>query len=245
MLDDSLSTAALVHLVRFQWLRELNISFNLYQCPSVSQIHRLLSALETSLSHVQFSKFHSSFVGVKKHGRLHAMPVGGVLAATALTPLFVFRNLTELQFMLPYRFHLDDATLHEMAVAWPKLQVLHLGHDGKIGDPKVTLQGLVSLATFCPELSSLFLVLHASAREGDIPSVSNNLEYFHVGLSTIDDPNTVAPFLKALFPHLTFLQYCTFIDEQSSSQRVSKWLEVLGCFITGERLNKIILGVIE
>jgi hypothetical protein len=87
-----------------------------------------------------------------------------------------------------------------MAMARANLQILHLGHDGKMGDAKVTLQGFVSLANFCSELSSLFFVLHASAREGDIPSEPRYLKYFHVGPSTIDDSMTVAPFLKALFP---------------------------------------------
>ncbi|KAJ7670152.1 hypothetical protein DFH06DRAFT_941528, partial [Mycena polygramma] len=138
--------------------------------------------------------------------------------------LLRFHNLTKLELANDYVFALSDALVLEMALAWPKLQWLHLlsRDPGTASDPAVTLAALCIFAQHCPALK--VLAIDISARtipplDGFDFAVRPALETLLVGYAPIDDPSAVAEFILAVFPNVTGVG----AEQSASLNTVERW----------------------
>lgn len=143
-----------------------------------------------------------------------------------LCPLFAFTELTFVSLSAPVGFDLDDATLADLARAWPNITALELdASEFAHIAPGVTLGGLLPLAQHCPQLRDLHIALNASV----VPDWESQkatdkkkkkrvrqwrLTGLHVSRSPIVAPLAVAAFLSSVFPKL--LQVHTEKDRQQN-----------------------------
>ncbi|KAJ6450967.1 hypothetical protein C8R47DRAFT_1230037 [Mycena vitilis] len=159
----------------------------------------------------------------------HYSQLVGAAALIALPPqLLGFHNLTKLELVNDYVFAFSDALVLEMALAWPKLQRLHLlsSDPGTDFDPTVTLASLCVFAQHCPALK--MLAIDISARiipplDGFHCAFRPALETLLVGYAPIDDPSAVAEFILAVFPKVAGVR-----AEQSQSLSTVEHRELSG-----------------
>lgn len=149
----------------------------------------------------------------------HAFPVAPVhITGLTLQPLFKFSHLTVVDLNPPINclFDLDNDVLLMMATSWPSLRILHLGNLlGWRRPSSITLDGLLPLITYCPELQSLGLAVDATVDPvgvDDMP-INDKITCLHLGDSKINPvsewyPSDVATFLSELFPYLTKIHVC-------------------------------------
>ncbi|KAJ6544248.1 hypothetical protein B0H19DRAFT_1076383 [Mycena capillaripes] len=137
-----------------------------------------------------------------------------VLSADALRPLLAFKNLHGITYQLIPCLDVDDDFLEEMALAWPRLDVLQFGSEVLIREqPRATLKCLVAFARHCPNLTLLGIRMDASHVPNftQVPRqrISNSLDTLDVGTSTInsDTEARVAAFVSNLFPELESLSW--------------------------------------
>ncbi|KAJ7798876.1 hypothetical protein B0H14DRAFT_2388426, partial [Mycena olivaceomarginata] len=129
-----------------------------------------------------------------------------------LRPLLAFLHLTSVTLCAPAGFDLNDATVGDMARAWPRIKSLHLyASDYAHILSNVTLGALVLLARHCPELSGLSLTLDATAPVPDLETENKRLRQWRldslgVSLSPIAAPLAVAVFLSSVFPELKWVR---------------------------------------
>lgn len=76
--------------------------------------------------------------------------------------LFFFTNLTLLSISTPVGHDLDDATISDMARAWPYMEELYLLGNIHPRPNTPTLLALYALAEYCPYLQTLDMTLDAS-----------------------------------------------------------------------------------
>ncbi|KAJ6597948.1 hypothetical protein B0H10DRAFT_2231812 [Mycena sp. CBHHK59/15] len=118
-------------------------------------------------------------------------------------------KLSEVFIEPTFDLDLDDVMVHNMAAAWPCLQLLFLGGEQKSTlHPRVTLLCLVHLAVHCPYLDHLKLVLDATrVPEYTRPRqtrLTHTLSVFDPAYSPITDPPAVAVFLSEVFSAISF-----------------------------------------
>lgn len=133
------------------------------------------------------------------------------ITSTTLQPLLRLSNLTVLDINpMLCSFDLDDAFLILMAMSWPSLQTLFLGHIfGWHRPSRITLNALVPLVAYCPDLQNLGIVLDATV--DPIPSdddrpINDKITCLYLGDSkpSIEPhPSHIAQFLSDLFPMLS------------------------------------------
>ncbi|KAF8870458.1 hypothetical protein BD779DRAFT_537688 [Infundibulicybe gibba] len=138
--------------------------------------------------------------------------------ADELRLLFPLTGLTRLVFTTRCGFDIDDAFMHEMAGAWPRMHTLNIGA-AEIFQPfepqRLTLQGLAPLAELCPDLRNLTVhinVAHICSNHFDACLGSGSgscVDYLDVARSPISKESVpwAAAYLSALFPKLRELQY--------------------------------------
>ncbi|KAJ7664492.1 hypothetical protein DFH06DRAFT_1324043 [Mycena polygramma] len=128
-----------------------------------------------------------------------------------IRPLLSFVNVTKVDLAPPVGFDLDDGTIADLASAWPHIEELSLCSRGYANVPShVTLSGLLPFAQYCPQLSSLRLVLDASVLPPTWRSravakarvMQTSLCRLRVENSPVCDPLPVAAFLSGVFPNL-------------------------------------------
>ena len=132
------------------------------------------------------------------------------ITSTTLQPLLTRSNLTVLDINpLLCSFDLDDGFLFLMATSWPSLQTLFLGHIfGWHSTSNITLNGLVPLVTYCPDLQNLGIVVDATLDPtsfNDDGPINDKITCLHLGDSKPSSdpyPSHVAQFLSDLFPGL-------------------------------------------
>ncbi|KAJ7132333.1 hypothetical protein C8R44DRAFT_731023 [Mycena epipterygia] len=180
--------------------------------PTKNIAHQFSSALVKHCS-------RSSLREIKIHGGYtyeHAPSADEIdlysVGRDTLQSLFSFGNLVDVSLEQQVGFDLDDATVREMARAWPRLECLaltteHFEHTRSL----VTLEGLYALATHCSRLYTLYMSFDATV----VPTifdgkkervVQRSLGYLNVALSLITQPRNVAKFLSAIFPRLWQIQ---------------------------------------
>ncbi|KAI0632260.1 hypothetical protein C8Q77DRAFT_1059859 [Trametes polyzona] len=136
-------------------------------------------------------------------------------------PLLKFARMREFSFCMPWYFNLDDALLHDVAKAWPKLRSFYLGTDNYCAWPSPphgpTLAALPPFAMHCPALFDIGFQFDATCFRGSrIPLESelygalqevelcsqSEMCWLSVARSPIVQPQAVAGFLSCVFPYL-------------------------------------------
>ncbi|KAJ7171339.1 hypothetical protein C8R46DRAFT_1262711 [Mycena filopes] len=107
-------------------------------------------------------------------------------------------------------FDLDDATILLMARTWPQIATLSLTANPCRHIPsRVTLEGLVSLSKYCPDLGTLDTSFDATTvppirDQGKTRVGQQTLVGIGVGCSPVGDAGLVAEFLAVIFPRLKY-----------------------------------------
>jgi hypothetical protein len=147
-----------------------------------------------------------------------------------LRPFFVFSNLTDLE-CSGVPFALDDSTMRDMAVAWPRLRSLAL--EDNLLDPRITILGLVPLAQHCSELQTLKIRFDARSLPALVPNTlaarNETMEELDVSLSPIAEPEWVAAFLYDIFPG-TRLVGIDLGEFQAEWEQVSTLMHAFGVY---------------
>ncbi|KAJ7291624.1 hypothetical protein C8J57DRAFT_1705157 [Mycena rebaudengoi] len=130
----------------------------------------------------------------------------------ALSHLLCFSNLRMVTLYVCGEFIFDDATVWDMARAWPnlvKLELTHSQYAARASPPRImTLASLRAFATHCPELSTLTLTFDATVVPpfDEQPLVQKKLLALGVSLSPIASPALVGRFLTENFPNIERIQ---------------------------------------
>ncbi|KAJ7729764.1 hypothetical protein B0H16DRAFT_1893780 [Mycena metata] len=138
-----------------------------------------------------------------------------------LRALFCFSKLTDVKIHVLDGFDIDDATLRDLACAWPYLQLLSLEsqHTDRIATPRATLRGLQALAEHCSDLHTLALAFNATNVPLEVQITQEKLVSLRVDGSPITAPIPVAQFLAATFTNLNEI-------DSNYGRNHSEWVEV-------------------
>ncbi|KAF8887147.1 hypothetical protein BD779DRAFT_1672903 [Infundibulicybe gibba] len=149
--------------------------------------------------------------------------------------LFPFTGLRYILFETRYGFNIDDASVREIAVAWPHIRTLNIGVNATVGTiqpPQLTLHGLAPLAELCPELQTLGVYVNAAhicSNHSDLCLGSESwVNVLNVGCSPISTTSVpwAAAFLSTIFPELHNLWTDDWADEGPPSEYSVRWTEV-------------------
>ncbi|KAJ6483548.1 hypothetical protein C8R47DRAFT_564546 [Mycena vitilis] len=199
--------------------------------PTRHVARQFYSTLANSCSHLSLRDIHipgthPSDLPTITMDQAPVYSVGGEI----LEPLFSFINLVSVHLSHPVGFDLDDVTIELLARAWPRIEHLTLGAGSSRHIPsRVTLRGLASFAQHCYHLETLHLTFDASVvsplqnDETRVPQTA--LDYLHVALSPVGDPQCVAEYLFEIFPALEDIRtlhdaISTTLDEQELQERL-------------------------
>ncbi|KAG1851906.1 hypothetical protein F4604DRAFT_1959117 [Suillus subluteus] len=143
-----------------------------------------------------------------------AITRGLTARAAAFQPLFAFRNLRTLDFTADHYWivRMDDASLLQMAKAWPYLEELYISRY-TYSIYRVTLHAFVLLLRHCPHLRSVAVLVDWSMIDvcdisPDIPYQGfshHALSYIFVSDSKIQNPTSIAAFISAIAPNVQFI----------------------------------------
>ncbi|KAJ6596314.1 hypothetical protein DFH09DRAFT_1024146 [Mycena vulgaris] len=205
--DTLQSASSLIAHISSTRLREVHI--NADQCAPSSTWKEAFNILAQLPSHA-----HLASLSLCQRSNVPPIPVNIVekyiLGPQTISPLLSLGSLTNLLLQPFYGLDLDDETLHQMAAAWPRLEILELGGERATPrPPRATLRALVYLAEHCPTLHSVQLALDAT---DPVPRFSrprhtrpaHMLGYLHTGPSPINTPSLVAAFLSDIFAAIAF-----------------------------------------
>ncbi|KAK7468316.1 hypothetical protein VKT23_002830 [Stygiomarasmius scandens] len=219
-------------------IQELTLDHTLDKVPSEQEIHAFFQALadspwKDSLSSLEL---HRAF-DVDPESDVWTSPVYRVTSST-FKPLFSLPNLQFVQLRLENAFDLDNATLSDMARAWPKLSTLDIGCGGtwgiSEGGLKITLDGLLPLVQHCPRLNTFSLCVNAAYNPASPSSrpgagiTNEKVLILNFCNSTISDPLEVALFLSDVFPNLLDIVAWSegWLPTEDSHSATEKWNEV-------------------
>ncbi|KAJ7919551.1 hypothetical protein B0H13DRAFT_1988642 [Mycena leptocephala] len=166
----------------------------------------------TLLEHCSHSSLREITIGGEFDEDIEALSTAEIatflVGGDVLRPLFSFPNLIEVRLAHPVGFNLDDAMMHDLARAWPQIEVLGLtARPYRHVPSRVSLEGLYAFAKHCPHLRILALTFDATV----VPKLRDNgkkrvtqrsLCHLNVAASPIRKPERVAKFLSAMFPCL-------------------------------------------
>ncbi|KAJ6575747.1 hypothetical protein DFH09DRAFT_981276 [Mycena vulgaris] len=209
---------------------------DIFDLLSHSPIDNIDASFPTSTTASAITKCYSALASACAHSPLSSLALGEAnrlfsepdpTQATAaqiaislvhgrqLRPLFVLANLRTVSLSTPVGFDLDNATVSELAHAWPHLETLQFGASDFVHVPsRVTLAGLLPFAKHCSLLRTLEIPLDASVvpawadqttRQKRI--AQKRLTELRVQRSPIFAPLAVAGFLSSVFP--TLRSVCT------------------------------------
>ncbi|KDQ62110.1 hypothetical protein JAAARDRAFT_189482 [Jaapia argillacea MUCL 33604] len=155
------------------------------------------------------SAFRASLTSINIQGDEISLPDEGILYSEVLRPLLLLQELC-IVFIDHNSWHgLDNRSLEQMATAWPHLEHLELYTFSMVTTQPglVTLEGLIPLASQCPNLKTINLALHASVEMTDsrpgrgVTSLSvESLDFCYSTIDTSTIPH-VAGFLSDVFPN--------------------------------------------
>ncbi|KAG2140956.1 uncharacterized protein EDB93DRAFT_1295301 [Suillus bovinus] len=139
------------------------------------------------------------------------------LHSSIFRPLLQFQGLTSVRFSKIGKYHLDDAFIEDLAVAWPDLRALRFASLAILDDHRhVTLTAMLSLATRCKLLQDLHITFDAThfptlprAPDGntELWTTQTALRQLNIGCSKVSDASHLHLLLAVLFPNLVDLQY--------------------------------------
>ncbi|KAL1950931.1 hypothetical protein VTO73DRAFT_80 [Trametes versicolor] len=170
---------------------------------------------------------------------------------SAIVPLYALPALRQLHLRGNCYAALDDATLADMAYAWPHIEHLHLCQEGAGPAARVTLAGLRDFAAGLPHIQELYVALgdikravceeilerrppSPALRDGvnGTPQVQSNLWALSLGEPSIqsEDVFAVAAVLAMTFPSLRGLK----------REKLSAALKMYGC----RNVNMLLAGLV-
>jgi hypothetical protein len=217
------ASTSFILLASSQSLTSCSTSFTLV--PTAADVRNHISALQKGSNPGKLQKISMTTVSLSR--ALESWTLESLDIRT-FRSLFTFRNLQQVEMEVPFSLAcVDNTLLKELAEAWPGLKSLQL--DGNWPVPrKVTLEGLLPFARWCPKLEMLQLTLDSTVlpdfREGrDRPGggfCNTNLTLLVVGDSELEEENVkdVAAFLSDFFPSL--------IEILSHGEGVEDWENV-------------------
>ncbi|KAJ7291620.1 hypothetical protein C8J57DRAFT_1588019, partial [Mycena rebaudengoi] len=155
-------------------LRSLSVTTNALGPEHLSE--HFFAALSTHLAHSALEEIVLC-LGIE-------CKVGSQINGRTLSHLLCFCNFRMVSIFLYGKFLLDDATIWDMARAWPNIVRLDLtSHVDVSGPPPLmTLASLRAFATHCPELATLHLTFDATI----IPPSSDEEPVIQKKLSALD-----------------------------------------------------------
>jgi hypothetical protein len=188
---------------------------------TAAQVDDFLCALAAGCSPSLLTWFDLSLFTVRNEQGQNSEPLS--IPSDAMRHLVCFTNL-EVLIIRSEDVHIDwdDATLAEMARAWPHIELIDLTSSLHV-QCRLTLQGLRMLAQYCPCLTSLRIRLDActiplAGNLGRTSAVAHPLHSLTLVHSPITAPVLVSQYLSALFPNLRSVQpvagYFETIDEE-------------------------------
>ncbi|KAG2140955.1 uncharacterized protein EDB93DRAFT_1105867 [Suillus bovinus] len=178
-----------------------------------AEITGLIKSLSTACNTIAFLK-EITVVAHSHHNWNHLEP-GDQLHSNIFRPLLKFRSLHCVQFMNIGEYCLDDEFLEDIAVAWPDLRMLKFAAETHARG-RVTLTGMLSLATRCKSLRFLQLTFDARhfptlprAPDGNLElwTMQTTLRWLHVECSKVSEASHLHLLLAVLFPNLACLYY--------------------------------------
>ncbi|KAJ7089116.1 hypothetical protein C8R44DRAFT_990936 [Mycena epipterygia] len=122
--------------------------------------------------------------------------------------LFPFVNLTSISILSPIEIDLDNATVADLARAWPRIESLDMSsYFCTSPRPRPTLESLHSFAIHCPHLKRLAMTLDCTVVPKSDFGATNRvcqqrLRTLDVDHSSISTAIGVARFLSGIFPNL-------------------------------------------
>ncbi|KAJ6526001.1 hypothetical protein B0H19DRAFT_1197640 [Mycena capillaripes] len=154
------------------------------------------------------------------------------LPAETIHPLLGLPNLTRLKLSLHRYIGVDNVLLKTIVTSLPRLQTLELVHtpNTSISYPiRLTLGGLIPLATHCRELVTCALLVNATTVPVDFlkrPAgrYTSRVQRFNFAGSPIAQRYKVAAFLSDLFPELRDIS--SYDDDYDGWAEVSDSLKV-------------------
>ncbi|KAJ6603554.1 hypothetical protein DFH09DRAFT_899299 [Mycena vulgaris] len=188
---------------------------------TAAQVYDFLCALAAGCSPSLLTWFDLSLFTVRNEQGQDNEPL--VIPSDATRHTFCFTNL-EVLIIGSEDVHIDwdDATLAEMARAWPHIELIDLTSSLHV-QSRLTLQSLRSLAQYCPFLTSLRITLDARTipladKLGQTSAVAHPLHSLTLVHCPITAPVLVSQYLSALFPNLRSVQpvagYFETMDEE-------------------------------
>ncbi|KAJ7464107.1 hypothetical protein FB451DRAFT_454329 [Mycena latifolia] len=136
-----------------------------------------------------------------------------IIPGDVLKLLSCFTNLVEVTIEATIGYHLDDATIDELARAWPHLEDLRLKAEWHDHSPSVTLLSLRTLARHCPHIHTLEMTFDASSVPESPRELHLREQLLHPTLTTLNvahSPITVAfdvaRYISAMFSNLTDIE---------------------------------------
>ncbi|KAJ7291745.1 hypothetical protein C8J57DRAFT_1163791 [Mycena rebaudengoi] len=179
-------------------LRSLDVTTDALDAEHI--IRHFFAALSTHLVHSTLEQIRVR-LGVKDR------PVGSDIDGRTLSHLLCFSNLRKVTIYVCSVFLLDDATIWDMARAWPNLVILEVCDTQNPSSPPpiMTLASLRAFATHCPELTTLALTFDATIvppPSNEQPILQRKLSYLDIWYSHISSPALVGRFLAGIFPNI-------------------------------------------
>ncbi|TFK32394.1 hypothetical protein BDQ12DRAFT_502547 [Crucibulum laeve] len=202
--------------------------------PPESDLQYFFKTLKRHCNHDDFKSLSVHHLS-RSFYSIPAASSGYDFISATVKPLLVFRNLEKLSLKSTYRFMLDNTDLGFMAVAWRNIQELVIGdfHSNWGSELHITLDGLLPLTRYCPDLEILGISLQGvttsanldEARKKITGSTCRKVKTLTLGSSTIEDPISVAEYLAAIFPNLTWIMAVG--ENKSSWEEVSNFLKYM------------------
>ncbi|KAJ6505660.1 hypothetical protein C8R47DRAFT_1037617 [Mycena vitilis] len=179
---------------------------SMYSTPTARETAELYFALAEHCSHNSLTRLdlRTSMYAVPRFDAVEPY----IVQSDALRILLPFCNLDTVFLSPPKGFDIDDATVEDLARAWPHLKTLRLQGGDEYVRPlsRVTFRGIRALGRYCPRLNYLNISFDASLVPDEVDiNPHENLFLLHVADSFISDPEAVASYLYTLFPNLGYI----------------------------------------
>lgn len=218
MENPSMPVIGFTKLEHLDIISTVEFSIKLFHCMSQAHLQTLRVESSNDLETHQWSElFKAVQQGIScsslQHihiSRNHENIISASITFEALSPLLTFTCLTQV-IIINHGFDLDDENLQIMASAWTCLQALVLiTLNPRHSQPRITINGLVSLVQHCPSLVDLTIAFDASQAylRAEGGARSERIHTLGVSHSPIGDLDKVAALLSDMFPNLCFINVC-------------------------------------
>ena len=233
--NDLESLIAATSIMRNTPLRSLRAKSSPKDTASVDDWKRLFDVMRDNITHLSLEVVTLKFINNDiDHFNDDEHP-RSPMTLDEISGLLVFTNLFHLSLEATHGFDLDDEQIRTLASALPHLKELHLHSYYPLADwPRMTFEGLDSIAQHCPELQSLtvaFDARHIIKRSKNLSICNVNIKSLQILDSAIDDPAAVSVYLSAIFPNLVEFSWVDFHFipqevEHALEEMKEKWQEM-------------------